>query len=45
MWCVSSINYGWAIIMSDMNDEKVITFGRLSGGNWHWLKPTLTLVN
>ena len=45
MWCVSSINYGWAIIMSDMNDEKVITFGRLAGGNWHWLKPTLTLIN
>lgn len=43
LWCLSSIAYGWAIVMSD--NDNLIVFGRLVSGDWHWYHPTLTEVS
>ena len=42
LWCLSSIAYGWVILMSD--NDNLIVFGRLVSGTWHWYHPALTEV-
>lgn len=43
LWNLSSVAYGWAILMSD--NDNMIVFGRLVSGVWYWYKPTLTVVS
>lgn len=43
LWCMSSVNYGWSVLMSD--SDKIIVFGRLSAGVWYWYAPTLTAIS
>lgn len=42
---LSSTNYGWCYLMSDNPNQSVIIFGQLTGGVWHWYKPTLTTIS
>lgn len=45
IYCLSSMNYGWGILMTD-NSSLVggILFGQLAAGTWKWYKPTVTQV-
>lgn len=45
IFCLSSVNYGWGILMTDNSGLVGGTlFGQLSAGTWKWYKPTVTQV-
>lgn len=45
IYCLSSTNYGWGILMTDSGSlAGGILFGQLSAGTWKWYKPTVTQV-
>lgn len=45
IFCLSSVNYGWGILMTDNSGLVGGTlFGQLSSGTWKWYKPTVTQV-
>ena len=45
IYCLSSANYGWGILMSDSASlVGGILYGQLSAGTWKWYKPTVTQV-
>lgn len=45
IYCLSSTNYGWGILMTDSGSlTGGILFGQLSAGTWKWYKPTVTQV-
>lgn len=45
IFCLSSVNYGWAFLQTDSGSLAGGTlFGQLSAGTWKWYKPTVTQV-
>ena len=45
IFCLSSVNYGWAFLQTD--NQGLVSgalFGQLSAGTWKWYKPTVTQV-